>query len=397
MSVHVSVERSSMASGSFVYENRTVWDVEDSWNLFSWQDFDDNMPQVDQSSSVTESGLSSPSKHSPHSNDSQRTLSPNSYNINRHVALLNNDPDYDHNDASISCNSKALQEQRQHVSVAIHNPKRCLPQPDTNLANDTGTSTTKPNSKLIKTITHLKQSREYLECLEAYSLTYMRTRSLRSILVFMENMMVRMSAQIQTEEERFHELQKRFHIFQDFCLRAQGNLSIKDCREVLKAQGRVYVGGVGSQVWPQGMLVKDMVDGFELVQGDFWKPLGKQQRILEVFRGSTVLLQEYQEQEKVWLLMSECELDAAKGELADVVWTVWQQEIQGTNISHVCEPLSFMTYRMTDGLAASMHDVEKASIYPLTLKRQERNRERGAALQNGWQKIQNINLNCVQQ
>ncbi|KAJ3911449.1 hypothetical protein F5877DRAFT_85952 [Lentinula edodes] len=216
------------------------------------------------------------------------------------VALLSNDPDNDHNDASISCNLKALQEPRQDVSVAIHNPKRCLPHPDTNLANDTGSSTTKQNSE--------------------------------SILVFMENMMVRMSAQIQTEEERFHELQKRFHIFQDVCLCAQGNLSIEDCRKVLKAQGRVYIGGVGSQVWPQGMLVKDMVEGFELVQGDFWKPLGKQQRILEVFRGSAVLLREYQEQEKVWLLMSECERDTAKGELADAVWTVWQQEIQGGHL-----------------------------------------------------------------
>ncbi|KAJ3927925.1 MAG: hypothetical protein NXY57DRAFT_965017 [Lentinula lateritia] len=220
-----------MASGSFVYENRTVWDVEDSWNLLSWQDFDDNMPQVDQGSSVTESGLSSPLKHPPHSNDSQKTLSPNSYSIDQHVTLLSNDPDNDHNDASISCNSKALQEQRQHVSVAIHNPKRCLLHPDTNLANDTGRSTTKQNSKL----THLKQRREYLECLEEYSLychkkliligtqpapierseeeTYMSTRSLRSILVFMEDMMVRMSAHIQTEEERFHELQKRVCFF----------------------------------------------------------------------------------------------------------------------------------------------------------------------------------------
>ncbi|KAJ3884786.1 hypothetical protein GG344DRAFT_71069 [Lentinula edodes] len=343
MSVHVSVERSSIASGSFVYENRTVWDVEDSWNLLSWRDFDDNVPQVDQGSSVTESGLSSPLKHPPLSNDSQSVLSPDSYSIDQHVALLSNDPDNDHNDASISCNLKALQEPRQHVSVAIHNPKRCLPHPDTNLANDTGSSTTKQNSEVTKTITHLKQSRQYLECLEEYSLychkklirigtqpapierseeeTYMSTRSLRSILVFMENMMVRMSAQIQTEEERFHELQKR------------GNLSIDDCRKVLKAQGRVYVGGVGSQVWPQGMLVKDMVEGFELVQGDFWKPLGKQQRILEVFRESTVLLREYQEQEKVWLLMSECERDAAKGELDDAVWTVWQQEMQDARMN----------------------------------------------------------------
>ncbi|KAJ4495673.1 hypothetical protein C8J55DRAFT_553440 [Lentinula edodes] len=359
----VSLERSSMASGSFVYENHTVWDVEDSWNLLTWQDFDDNGPKlpqaalaVDQGSSVTQFGqLSSPSNHPPYSKDSHRTLdlSPSNYSIPQPVALLSNDPGNNHNDASILCNSETLQEPRRHVSVAIDNPKHCLPLPDTILANDACRSTTKQNKKL-KMITHLKQSREYLECLEEYSLycykkliligtqpapieryeeeTYMSSLSLRSILVFMENRMVRMSAQIRTEEERFHELQERFHSFQDVCLCAQGMSSIDDCRKVLKAQGRVYIGGGGSQVWPQGMLVKDMVDGFELVQGDFWKPLGKQQRISEVFRGSAVLFREYQEQEKVWLLMVNRERDAAQGELANVIWTVWRQGIQGGHL-----------------------------------------------------------------
>ncbi|KAH7869967.1 hypothetical protein F5879DRAFT_988112 [Lentinula edodes] len=349
--IRSQLERSSMASGSFVYENRTVWDVEDSWNLLTWQDFDDNGPQlpqaalaVDQGSSVTQSGqLPSPSNHPTYLKDSQRTLSPSNYSIPHPVALLSNDPGNNHNDASILCNSETLQEPRRHVSVAIDKSKRCLPLPDTILANDAYRSTTKQNKKLTKTITHLKQRREYLECLEEYSLycykkliligtqpapierseeeTYMSTLSLRSILVFMKNRMVRMSAQIRTEEERFHELQERFHSFQDVCLRAQGMLSIEDCRKVLKAQGRVYIGGGGSKVWPQGMLVKDMVDGFELVQGDFWKPLGKQQRISEVFRGSTVPFREYQEQEKVWLLMVNRERDAAQRELANVIWT----------------------------------------------------------------------------
>ncbi|KAJ3925755.1 MAG: hypothetical protein NXY57DRAFT_1043835 [Lentinula lateritia] len=312
--IRSQLEHSSMASGSFVYENRTVWDVEDSWNLLTWQDFDDNGPQlpqaalaVDQGSSVTQSGqLPLPSNHPPYLKDSQRTLSPSNYSIPQPVALLCNDPGNNHNDAN------------------------------TILANNAYRLTTKQNNKLTKTIMHLEQSREYLECLEEYSTqpalierseeeTDLSTLSLWSILVFMKNRMVRMSAQIQTEEERFHELQERFHSFQDVCLCAQGMLSIEDCRKVLKAQGRVYIGGGGSQVWPQGMLVKDMVDRFELVQGDFWKPLGKQQHISEVFCGLTVPFREYQEQEKVWLLMVNRERDAAQRELANVIWTVWRQ------------------------------------------------------------------------
>ncbi|KAH7876540.1 uncharacterized protein C8R40DRAFT_1068351 [Lentinula edodes] len=376
-----------MASGSLVYENRTVWDVEESWNLLTWQDFDDNGPQlpqaalaVDQGSLVTQSGLSLPSIHPPHLNDCERTLSPSNYStsIAQPVALLNIDPGNNHNDASVLCNSETLREPRRD---AIDNPKHCLPLPDTILANDACRSTTKQNNKLTKTITHLKQSREYLECLEEYSLycykkltligtqpapierseeeTYMSTLSLWSILIFMENMLVRMRAQIRTEEEWFHELQER------------GMLSIEDCRKVLKAQGRVYVGGGGSQVWPQGMLVKDMVDGFELVQGDLWKPLRKQQRISEVFRGSTILLREYQEQEKVWLSMGNRERDAAKGELADVIWTVWRQGIQGFVVLKMWARISSMTHTMTDNWLHTLQStmLKKPPFYPPTLKR----------------------------
>ncbi|KAH7878324.1 uncharacterized protein C8R40DRAFT_1167749 [Lentinula edodes] len=120
--IRSQLERSSMASGSFVYENRTVWDVEDSWNLLTWQDFDDNGPQlpqaalaVDQGSSVTQSGqLPSPSNHPTYLKDSQRTLSPSNYSIPHPVALLSNDPGNNHNDASILCNSETLQEPRRH-------------------------------------------------------------------------------------------------------------------------------------------------------------------------------------------------------------------------------------------------------------------------------------------
>lgn len=65
---------------------------------------------------------------------------------------------------------KLFREPRQHVSVAIDNPKHCLPLPDTILANNAYRLTTKQNNKLTKTIMHLEQSREYLECLEEYSL-----------------------------------------------------------------------------------------------------------------------------------------------------------------------------------------------------------------------------------
>ncbi|KAF9061181.1 hypothetical protein BDP27DRAFT_375817 [Rhodocollybia butyracea] len=100
--------------------------------------------------------------------------------------------------------------------------------------------------------------------------------------------------------------------------------SRSNTRRKLMDQGRVYIDGVGSQQWPEGMLVIDMANAFRLMKEDFWAGLETVEKLEQVFQGTAVSLRNFQKQYRAWRDCTVSERNDGEGVSADELWTKWR-------------------------------------------------------------------------
>ncbi|KAJ4499208.1 hypothetical protein C8R41DRAFT_900652 [Lentinula lateritia] len=105
-------------------------------------------------------------------------------------------------------------------------------------------------------------------------------------------------------------------------------------RAQLKEEHRVCVSGVvaSGRPWPHGMIVKDMIDSFTLVDSHYWKsryPHNQQDRINEVFQGVSVDKRQFHKQRRAWQGMTRDEWAYAQSGGHEQEWVQWRKTSKG--------------------------------------------------------------------